>query len=933
MWRHLWVPCLLALCCTVRANPAVPIAESLRAELHAEWDRDAGLSLLPPNPSGEIQGAATYDDAAGAVDGKKTGSYGFHTTNSEKPWWQVDLGQAFVLDHLLLYNRNESQGLMDRSKGMLVLVSTDSITWKPIFEHTGPAFGGARDGKPLLLDLRGKQVEARWVRCQLPGKNSFHLDEVEVYPTNDPARNIALKRPADQSSAGRSSVSHGIGKADSGARYTIDLSRQVLTRAQKLLALFRERDPNPRTALTARLQELETAAQSLDRQGKASSESQRDLYYSAREVLRQVAFSNPLLTFRDLLFVKREPGVLAHMCDQYFGSLQRPGGGLFALEDAFGEPRLRDVIGDALPPGNFLTPSLSPEGRTVLFAYAQGEANRKLSFTREARFRFHLFRVNLDGTDLRQLTEGPYDDLHPCWLPDGDLVFMSTRRGGETRCSGRPVPTYTLHRMRADGSGLQRLSDHETHEWLPAVGHDGSILYTRWDYVDRHTNLSHSLWQCRPDGSGAMAIYGQYNHERKPWGLWHVRPVPDSPRLMAVAGAHHGYAYGSLALLNPLLGFDGSAPLERLTPEVAFPEAEGYPSSAYTTPWPLSDDFWLTSYSPRWSTQSAAHSVTLGVYLQDRFGNRELIYRDPTISIESAAPVQTSPTGFRYPAPRDDQPSWGRMMLLNVYDSVAALPAVRVKWLRLVQILPKTTYAADDPKMSVARQISARAVIGTVPVEEDGSANFVAPARVPLYFQALDEKGMAVQTMRSLAYLQPGEVRSCIGCHEPRQTAPANRRAQATLREPSQPVAGPEGTRPFSYQRLVQPVLDRHCVTCHQPGGSGQKLPLTGDFASDKDPFTRSYRSLAQKKYVPWFDSVNGGEWIPETTPGQFGARSSGLVRMLLTGHHDVKLPPEDLQRLCLWIDLNVPFYGCYEPAHVAMQRKGEVVPFEQLLQ
>jgi hypothetical protein len=133
--------------------------------------------------------------------------------------------------------------------------------------------------------------------------------------------------------------------------------------------------------------------------------------------------------------------------------------------------------------------------------------------------------------------------------------------------------------------------------------------------------------------------------------------------------------------------------------------------------------------------------------------------------------------------------------------------------------------------------------------------------------------------------------------------------------------------------RLVQPVLDRHCTRCHGPDGKAAKLPLTGEFASQKAAFTRSYETLARKSLVPWFDSVNGGEWIPQSTPGRLGARASKLIGMLREGHEGVKLPAGDLYRLSLWVDLNVPFYGSYEPEHVAAQRAGHDPPLEDMLQ
>jgi hypothetical protein len=927
-----------ALACTASlvmgtAGGAARIDEALRAEIEAEWardDRDAGLSI---NPTGEPQGATTQEDAAGGVDGVKDGGYGFHTTFSLDPWWQVDLGQPVTLDRVIVYNRCEGARL-ERAAGMRILVSLDGATWSEVFQHSGPVFGGALDDNPLRVDLPGRNVTARWVRCQVPRQVSFHLDEVEVYGADDPDTNVALGKPADQSSAGRWSRPKP-GVAPQAGQYDLDHTTRVIARGRTLLAELRRLGlpAEQEGELAASLEAASSQLAHLQSSGGTSQEARREARFAARAAVRRIALANPLLDFDDVLFVQRHPGTFAHMCDQYYGGYARPGGGLFVLEDFRDDPKLRDVIGDQLPEGSFLSPDLSPDGRAVAFAYVAIDPSRSPDYDSAPEHYYHIYTVNIDGTGLRQLTDGPYDEFDPCWLPDGDIVFISTRRGGFCRCGGRPVPTYTLHRIGPDGSGIRRLSVHETNEWHPAVANDGALIYTRWDYVDRHTNLAHSLWRCLPDGSDAMAFYGNYNVDKKPWGEWHPQPVPGSHKVMAVAGAHHGYAYGSLVLVDPAHGQDGQTPVERLTPEVPFPEAEGFPSRAYTTPFPLSEDLWLVSYSPGWSTRDASHTVTQGIYLQDRFGNRELLYRDPRISALSPIPVRARPWLNEWPqTERDASSGEGRFLLLNVHDSLDAFPPEEIQELRVVQILPKTTYVADQPKIGAARQISARQLLGTVPVEEDGSAYFSAPTGVPLYFQAVDAHGMAVQTMRSITYLQPGETRSCVGCHEPRDTTPASRPPLAATRTPSAIQPGPNGSRPFSYARLVQPVLDRHCVSCHGANEPAGSVRLTGDYPSDSAPHSFSYASLARRDLVHWFDSVNGGEWIPLSPPGEFGARASRLITMLRNGHEGVVLPPEDLQRLCLWIDLNCPFYGAYEPEHVAIQRKGGVVPLEELL-
>jgi len=214
--------------------------------------------------------------------------------------------------------------------------------------------------------------------------------------------------------------------------------------------------------------------------------------------------------------------------------------------------------------------------------------------------------------------------------------------------------------------------------------------------------------------------------------------------------------------------------------------------------------------------------------------------------------------------------------------------------------------------------ILARNVLGTVPVESDGSVHFRAPAHRELVLQALDEQGLAVQSMRSAFYLQGGERLTCMGCHEPKHRAalPPPRMALALRREPSNLAPDVEGSNPFSYPLLVQPVLDRQCVSCHQK--DPDKAPVLS-----REPITRnwyaSYNSLAPK-----YGFYDYGSPL-RTTPGRFGARASKLYGLLSGGHHDLKLPAEDLHRIALWLDCCSVFYGVYEKEGGKAQLAGEV--------
>jgi hypothetical protein len=720
--------------------------------------------------------------------------------------------------------------------------------------------------------------------------------------------------------------------------------RDLSALAASLAALRRQAEVLPvAAAVPAAASESPRGRKSPASVAAAKAEGPRyELYLKACQLRRRIAFANPLLDFRGILFVQRHQSA-NHMCDQFYGHLNKPGGGLFVLDDAFGEkPKPRNLLegvvvesgrlrGRELTPGSFLSPELSFDGRTVLFAYTELKGR---GWSPESSF--HIFRVGADGRGLAQLTDGKWNDFDPCFLPDGRVAFISERRGGYLRCGQRSCPVYVLYTMNADGGEIAPLSYHETHEWQPSVDNDGKLVYTRWDYVDRDTNAAHHLWTCLPDGRDPRSYHGNYpvRREGRPWGEWDIRAIPDrGQRYVATAAAHHGQAYGSLVLIDQSRADDGAmSQVRRITPECPFPEAEGRGSSKsswrYATAWPLSEKYFLCGYDA-----AGSHH---GIYLVDCFGNKELLFRDaatPSISPIPLRPRPTPPVVPREVLPHrqgnEQGPPTGVVMVANVYDSDFPWPeGTKIAALRVIQLLPKTTPSLNSPRIGVAQQANARAVLGTVPVEADGSAHFTAPAGKPIYFQALDERGLAVQSMRSATYLQPGQRLVCQGCHERKTHSPppASEPPLAFRRGPSPITPEARGSNPFNYAVLVQPVLDRHCVACHREKGA---IDLSGGLGKaggrGEGQFTRSYDSLAAK-YGFYFHSTSSsfGRGGGRTTAGKFGAAAAPLLKYLDKGHYGVDLSAEDLRRITLWLDCNSDFFGAYHD--IDAQRKGELV-------
>ena len=712
--------------------------------------------------------------------------------------------------------------------------------------------------------------------------------------------------------------------------------------------------------LDADAKQLATLKDKVAKVPVADTKARYECYEELCTLRRKIAFANPLLNFDRITFLTHHMAHYGHICDQYIGHNQRPGGGVYVLQDPFGaKPKVRNVLdgvavadgpmkGKQLTGGSFISLELSFDAGTLLFAWTRAIApeglHKKWPVIRKDCYKelwkpeaaFHIFSFDLKTRRLVQLTEGGHNDFDPCFLPNGRIVFISERRGGYGRCHPRPVPTYTLYSMKADGSDIIPLSYHETNEWHPSVSNDGMILYSRWDYVDRDSNIAHHLWVTYPDGRDPRSYHGNYPKRRqsRPWAEQSVRAIPGSKRFIGVATGHHGQNYGPLIRIDHQIPDDGAcSQLKRITPETPFPEAERRKrdpaARRYGTPWPLSEDFYLCIYD--------GQGRHFRLCLVDSFGNRELLFCDPSVPCLDPMPLRPRPVPpllrSQTTAASEDRKGnadpKATISVLNVYDAELPLPKdAAIKELRIIELFPKTAPLVDSPRIGVAAQSLARGVIGTVPVESDGSAYFEAPVGVPFYFQILDENGCAVQTMRSDTYLHRGEQLSCQGCHEPKMRATSNRTGIPTAlkRRPSKITSEMSGSNPVSFPMLVQPVLDEKCIPCHtKQKAKGKKTP---DLRGDKfvgSGWSQAYSTLSR---YAWFKHGGNGALGRNKTsysiPGQIGAHASKLYGMLKKGHHDVKLTPTELRRITLWLDCNSSFYGAYH--ETGRQARGELV-------
>ncbi|UCD52385.1 MAG: discoidin domain-containing protein, partial [Phycisphaerales bacterium] len=870
-------------------------------------------------------------DAVGACDGVKNGKWGFHTKHEAQPWWQVDLGDVLNLDSLRIYNRVDFAA---RASHLTVLTSSDGNIFESVYQHDGSVFLGHPDGEPLHVSLDGR--DARFVRLQLPGTDYFHLDEVEVYAAGTD-ENIALHKSCAQSSVSQWSVRHPHAETFATPLKTI------VDRGLKLADSLQQMGVDVRSYLGP----LRDASE---------QEEHQDLRRRVRWAVRRMSLANPLLDFDDLLFVKRAPATLPHISDQYYGWWSRPGGGIYILEDFKSDtPRVRCLTED-WPEGSFLRPDLSYDARRVLFAYcrhyphvAEMEKVDKTALPQEAFYQ--IYEMNIDGSDVRQLTHGRYDDFDARYLPDGDIVFLSTRKGtflqcttqntagtlaqtlpdSYVRCGGdnrRPCAVYTLHRMDARGKNLRPISAFETFEYTPSVADDGRLLYTRWDYIDRFNGHFFSLWAANQDGTNPQLVYGNYTV--KPQAILEARSVPNSNKILFTAGAHHSITGGSLALLDPSRGSEGLAPVTRLTPEVPFPETEEWDNTYYANPYPLSEDFYLTAWSPHRLPPHAGSTEVrddrnpvnaLGLYLGDRFGNLELLYRDEKISSMYPVPIRPRTKPPTHPSDLDwDGAQEGSFLVQDIYQGLAGVARGAVRRLRIVAVPPKPQPHMNQPCIGVSAEDPGKYVLGTVPVAADGSAFFHLPSGVPVFFQALDENGMALQTMRSLTYVMPNQTLSCIGCHETRDQAPPAATVPLALRQgPATLTPAPEGSWPLRFDRLVQPMLDRNCIACHNPDHenvAAANFDLTAENAY-QNLIAFGEQDLEKLAFEKDRSEV-----------GQCPARQSKLMALLAQdpAHQDVRLDADSLERLITWMDTYAHRQGSFSPDQeqqlVALRRR-----------
>jgi len=672
-----------------------------------------------------------------------------------------------------------------------------------------------------------------------------------------------------------------------------------------------------------------------------------------------VAGSHPLASygFDKLLFVKRYTYQSNHYYTDYINGSEYFGGNICVLN-------LKDGTETELVPsmkdGIFGRYDLSFDGTRIVFDWkrAIGEG-------------FRIYEVGVDGTGLRQLTFPPddeeariqkygqwemgkwqgrqmkyshhTDDMHPCYLPDGGICFISTRCEFGILCDDPDVFTTTvLYRMDGDGKNMEKLTNSAVSEANPSMMSDGRILYTRWEYVDKGSVIAKCLWAVRPDGSGSVEIFG--NDIAHPPSMVHCREIPNHPNLFVFTGAPHypQSGVGTVIRIDSRKDIRTREPMTYITPDIDIREEGGFhhrrngrwehseDGPLYSDPYPLSQDLFLVSHNP---DQHWREIDAWGLYLIDSQGHKELIYDDPDISCWMPMPLRPRKTPPVLAAPMDPELAKKNLAVCVVADIYHGLENVErgsIKYIRVNEQVPRPWAARrfwdgdifdqQHAVLTLETHLGLKVQHGIVPVYEDGSAHFLVQADKNIFLQALDEDFMEVQRERTYVNYRPGEIRSCVGCHEKPKDTPSNTSLANTIMamQHQASIPGPQpgelsGARVLYYPTDVQPILDKHCIKCHNEQKPEAGLVLTGEMTR---LFSRSYEELVRRGDLMVLFSENGrekevGHYLPALSLGSHASRLIDIVRRGCPGN-GTKLSREEMIKLTTWVDSNAQYYGSY---------------------
>jgi hypothetical protein len=685
-------------------------------------------------------------------------------------------------------------------------------------------------------------------------------------------------------------------------------------------------------------------------------EAAAELYLAVRRIKRRVMFRNPLLDFDSLLLLDTPvySGVheSSHRNGYRYGN--RSGSRLLVLEGLRPDGRERVL----LPPetGYIMRMDLSFDAKKIVFGMKEADKRS-----------FHLYEVGIDGKGLRQLTNSPYDDMDPIYLPDGHILFSTSRSNTYVRCLP-PSASTVLARCDKDGRNIYIISRNNEPDYTPSLLDDGRVLYTRWEYTERPLWRLQKLWTINQDGTGEAVYWG--NSSAYPDMLWEARQIPGTGKVIFAAVGHHNVVTGCIGIIDISRGREYPRGIHKVTAEVRWPEvgdpkgkvpvaSENYHAGggfwSYRCPYPLGPEDFLVA-------GARLPNGRFDLYLMDIHGNRELIY----VGLHNAwyarpfrrRPMpELNPDRIRWPR-AGEKPEDGVLFSSNVYRGVEGLPKGKAKYLRVIQMDSKTysfnfkSWRHSGPAISVIQEDGVKRILGTAPIHEDGSVAFKVPAGQALHFQLLDENRRCIQIMRSFTGVMQGEIRGCLGCHGLHSASPHPGSSKVALRrDPVELTPPPWGADvSISYERFCQPVIDKYCGKCHQGDGKGRKkldltlrggIPERGITDPKMYPFKEPYLTLVGQAWgapppagkgkglgLAGCLNVERYRNYGPLKPMTMLSSTSPLIKMVMSGKHNkVRIEGEDLLRLIAWVDCNCVYRGDEEVRQIPDPKKSDRTP------
>ncbi len=635
----------------------------------------------------------------------------------------------------------------------------------------------------------------------------------------------------------------------------------------------------------------------------------------------------------------------------YRGKPFTPGAAIKRLAfDSSGKATVDDLL--QAPTGMIRDLDVSYDGKRILF-----------SWKKSIKDDYHIYEMVVATKKIRPVTKEPgVADIQASYLDKNRIVFHSTRCVNVVDCN-ESIDVVNLFTCDLLGGDITRLGFDQVSTQYPSVLTDGRIVYTRWDYNDRGQIFPQGLFTMNPDGTQQKAFYG--NNSYYPTSLIQARSIPGTQQLLAIASGHHTPPCGKLVTVDTSHGTEEGKGIQLVAPQRQVEpkriDKADQNEALFQYPYPLSANEYLVGYSLL-GKKSSRH---FAIYWMNQDGERELLAWHPQRSYRHPMPLVPRAIPAARPSLVDHSKDFGTFFIDNIYigEGLKGVPKGTIKRLRVIGLEFRAAavgtnhnrgeggHARVCTPISLSGAWDIKRVLGDAKVYEDGSASFQVPAQTALYFQPLDKNGHAVQSMRSWATLQPGESSSCTGCHDTKSYAPAvsNKLAKAMRPQQLEPFYGP--ARGFSFLKEVQPILDKHCVQCHQgevyssrfKGGGEKSFSLTSKPVHDrssKRAWTESYISLLQARpengrgvnefaksnsFINWI-SPQSGPTVRK--PYSFGAAKSPMIAMLAKGHPNGKgkrrteLSQEEMDKIACWIDLAVPFCGDYREANTWSQQE-----------